>query len=287
MRIAKWNDYELIDASCGERLERWGEKILIRPDPQIIWNTKKNDKRWYCADAHYYRAKSGGGHWDKISDFESPWEISYGNLKFKVDTLGFKHTGVFPEQAVNWDFCQDIISKSQIEMNILNLFAYTGCATLACASAGAKVCHVDASKGMVSWARENAQRSRLSDKPIRWIVDDCVKFVQREKRRGNEYNGIIMDPPSFGRGSNGELWKLEENFYDFLELCESIMAEDSKFFILNSYTTGLSPSVMEYMIREIVQKKHGGRVMSDEIGIKVAMSSGILPSGATSIWMAE
>lgn len=287
MRVSHWNDYELIDASCAERLERWGDKILIRPDPQVIWSTPKEDKRWNRADAHYYRASSGGGHWDKSSSFASPWDVSYRDLTFKVDTLGFKHTGVFPEQAVNWDFCRAVIQKSHEEMNILNLFAYTGGATLACAGAGAKVCHVDSSKGMVAWAKENAEKSNLSDKPIRWIVDDCVKFVQREKRRGRKYNGIIMDPPSFGRGSNGELWKLEENLYGFLELCESVMAQDSQFLILNSYTTGLSPSVMEYLLRETIQKKRKGHIESDEIGLKVTASSGILPAGATSIWLPD
>lgn len=287
MRVSHWNDYELIDVSCAERLERWGDKILIRPDPQVIWFTPKKDKRWNRADARYYRASSGGGHWDNYSSFAGSWDVSYRDLTFKVDTLGFKHTGVFPEQAVNWDFCRDIIQKSHEEVNILNLFAYTGGATLACASVGAKVCHVDSSKGMVAWAKENAKKSGLSDKPIRWIVDDCVKFVQREKRRGRKYNGIIMDPPSFGRGANGELWKLEENLYGFLELCESVMAEDSRFLILNSYTTGLSPSVMEYLLRETIQKKRKGHIESDEIGLKVTVSSGILPAGATSIWLPD
>lgn len=287
MRISDWNDYELIDASCAERLERWADKILIRPDPQVIWSTPRKDKRWNLADAHYHRSSSGGGHWDKSPGFVGPWDVSYKDLTFKVDTLGFKHTGVFPEQAVNWDFCRDIIKKSAEEINVLNLFAYTGGASLACASAGAKVCHVDSSKGMVAWAKENAKKSGLLDRPIRWIVDDCVKFVQREQRRGKKYNAIIMDPPSFGRGTNGELWKLEENLYGFLELCESVMAQDFKFLMLNSYTTGLSASVMEYILHETVQKKRSGHIESDEIGLRVTASSGILPAGATSIWISN
>ena len=287
MRTSEWKDYELIDASGWERLERWGDKLLIRPDPQIIWDTEKTDERWDNADAIFYRSKNGGGFWDKSPELTDPWEISYKDFKFKVDTLGFKHTGVFPEQAVNWEFCQELISKSKEEMNILNLFAYTGCSTLACASAGAKVCHVDASKGMVAWGKENAKKSNLSGKSIRWIVDDCVKFVQREKKRGNKYNGIIMDPPSFGRGPNGEVWKLDEEIYDFLVLCEALMSDDCKFLLLNSYTAGFPPSVMDYMLREIIQKKHGGRIESDEIGLKVTLSGGILPCGSTSIWLAE
>lgn len=289
MRTAEfWEDYELIDTSCGERLERWGNKILIRPDPQIIWKTEKLHPGWNSADAHYYRSKNGGGHWENLNFIdESSWMISYKKLHLKVGLLGFKHTGVFPEQAVNWDLCSNIISNCKKQLNILNLFAYTGVATLACASAGAKVCHVDASKGMVAWARENAKLSGLSERPVRWIVDDCVKFVQREKKRGNKYDGIIMDPPSFGRGSGGEIWRLEDNIYDFINLCESIMAEDAKFFILNSYTTGLSPSVMEYMLCEIIKRKRNGNILSDEIGLKVSTSEGILPSGASCIWISD
>lgn len=288
MRISeKWIDYELIDASCGERLERWGNKILIRPDPQVIWKTEKQDVRWKCADAHYYRSKSGGGKWEKSRNIEDSWKISYGDLYFKVELLGFKHTGLFPEQAVNWDLYSDIISKSEKTLNILNLFAYTGGATLACANAGAEVCHVDASKGMVERAKENTFISGLSKKPIRWIVDDCVKFVKREIRRGNKYDGIIMDPPSFGRGNSGECWHLEDNIYDFIELCASVLAEDAKFFLLNSYTTGLSPSVMEYMVRELIQKKRMGTIISDEIGLEVTASGGKLPSGSSCLWILD
>lgn len=284
MRIASWDEYELIDASAGERLEKWGNKILIRPDPQIIWNTPKNDLRWSNANAHYYRSKSGGGEWNKLNSINSPWKISYKSLKFKINIFGFKHTGIFPEQAVNWEFCENKISNFGKKINILNLFAYTGGATLVCAKSGASICHVDSSKGMVAWAKENAKLSNLSNSNIRWIVDDCIKFVSREKRRGNKYHGIIMDPPSFGRGINGEIWKIEENLYDFIILCESIMSDDAVFFMLNSYTTGLSPSVMDYMLNEIIAKKRGGRVHSDEIGLKVTSSNLILPSGSTSIW---
>lgn len=284
MRIASWDEYELIDASSGERLEKWGEKILIRPDPQIIWNTSKNDFRWNKADAHYYRSKSGGGSWNDSNSIVSPWEINYKDLKFKINIFNFKHTGIFPEQAINWDFCENVISSLSQNIDVLNLFAYTGGATLSCSKCGAKVCHVDSSKGMVNWARENARLSNLSNSDIRWIVDDCVKFVSREKRRGNKYHGVIMDPPSFGRGPNGEIWKIEENLYDFIVLCESIMAEESVFFILNSYTTGLSPSTIDYMMNDILVKKRGGRVFSDEIGLTVTSSQLVLPSGATSIW---
>ena len=285
MRVAKnWKDYELIDASNGERLERWGNKILIRPDPQIIWQTEKKSSKWYEADAHYHRSKDGGGHWQRLKQIEEKWSISYKKLRFKVGLLGFKHTGVFPEQAVNWDFINETILNSERQLNILNLFAYTGGATLACAAAGAKVCHVDSSKGMVAWARENAEFSGLNNSPIRWIVDDCIKFVQREKRRGNKYDGIIMDPPSFGRGNNGEIWRLEDDIYSLLKLCESVIAPNAKFFVLNSYTTGLSPYVMKYMLEDTIKKKYGGKVEAGEIGLKVTSSGGILPSGATSIW---
>ncbi len=286
MRVAKyWKDYELIDVSCGERLERWGKIVLVRPDPQVIWKTKKFNKLWQGCDAHYYRSKKGGGRWEKYKTLRDNWTVSYKRLRFKVGFLGFKHTGVFPEQSVNWDFCSDIISKSSKQMSVLNLFAYTGGATLACADAGARVCHVDSSKGMVSWAKENAKISNLSEKPIRWIVDDCTKFAQKEKRRGNRYDGIIMDPPSFGRGPGGEVWRLEDNLYEFIGLCESLLSDEAKFFILNSYTTGLSPSVMEYIMKEVIQKKRKGTVLSSEIGLEVKDSNLILPAGSTSIWV--
>ena len=255
---SKWNDYELIDCSSGERLERWGKTILIRPDPQIIWNTSKNDERWNKADAIYHRSNTGGGSWEvKNKKLKNSWKISYNNLNFGIKMMNFKHTGVFPEQAVNWDLLNNIISKSKSNLNILNLFAYTGGATLACAQAGAKVCHVDASKGMVSWARENAKISNMEDKSIRWIVDDCEKFVLREIRREQKYEGIIMDPPSYGRGPKGEIWKIEDNIFDFIKLCESLLSDKAEFFIINSYSTGLSPSVMGYMLSKIIKENRG------------------------------
>ena len=284
MRAANWTDYELLDTSAGERLERWGEVILIRPDPQIIWNTPKQLALWKQAHARYRRSSTGGGAWQILKKVPPVWKISYGDLRFQLKTMGFKHTGVFPEQAVNWDFTGNLIRNASKPLKVLNLFAYTGGATLACAQAGASVCHVDASKGMVAWARENAAASGLSDRPIRWLVDDCIKFVQREQRRGNRYDGIIMDPPSYGRGPGGEVWKLEEQLFSLVELCRSILSPDAKFFLLNSYTTGLSPSVMEYLLGVLLQKPMGGRVASDEIGLPVTSTGQVLPCGSTAIW---
>ena len=284
MRAANWKDYELLDTSAGERLERWGEVILIRPDPQIIWNTPKQLALWKQAHARYRRSSTGGGAWQILKKVPPVWKISYGDLRFQLKTMGFKHTGVFPEQAVNWDFTGNLMRNASKPLKVLNLFAYTGGATLACAQAGASVCHVDASKGMVAWARENAAASGLSDRPIRWLVDDCIKFVQREQRRGNRYDGIIMDPPSYGRGPGGEVWKLEEQLFSLVELCRSILSPDAKFFLLNSYTTGLSPSVMEYLLGVLLQKPMGGRVASDEIGLPVTSTGQVLPCGSTAIW---
>lgn len=285
MRVSSnWIDYELIDASCGERLERWGDIILIRPDPQIIWNTKRVNPLWKQAHAKYHRSNSGGGQWQVFKKIPQQWSLKYGDLVFNVKPMGFKHTGIFPEQATNWDYASDIIRKSDRQLNVLNLFGYTGCATLACLDAGAKVCHVDASKGMVQWAKENAASSGLADRPVRWLVDDCMKFVAREQRRGNKYDGIIMDPPSYGRGPGGEVWKLEEQLYSFLELCSTILSDDARFFILNSYTTGLPPSVMEYMLSVIIKKRFGGSVSSSEIGLPVSDSDLVLPCGSTAIW---
>ena len=288
MRVAdKYVDYELIDASAGERLERWGDIILIRPDPQIIWNTEKKDKRWRQAHARYIRSNQGGGKWQVYKDLPPRWNIKYGDLVFNVRTMGFKHTGVFPEQAVNWDFVADIVKNSDRQLSIINLFGYTGCATLSALSAGAKVCHVDASEGMVQWARDNAKESGLEDKPVRWLVDDCIKFVNREIRRGNKYDGIIMDPPSYGRGPGGEVWKLEEQIYSFIELCSQLLSNDAKFFILNSYTAGLSPSVMKYILSTVIVPKFGGKVTCDEIGIPVTVSGQVLPCGSTAIWQKD
>ncbi len=284
MRIANWKDYELIDAACGERLERWGDVILIRPDPQIIWETKRESPLWQRAHARYIRSASGGGHWQIYKEHPNLWELHYKALSFQIRPMGFKHTGIFPEQAVNWDFVSDKIRQSKKQMNILNLFAYTGGATLACLHAGAKVCHVDASKGMVQWAKENAVLSHLQDRPVRWLVDDCIKFVQKEKRRGRQYDGIIMDPPSYGRGPGGEIWKLEEQLYSLCGLCSSVLSPNAKFFILNSYTTGLSPAVMQYLLGVTLQKRFGGSVSSDEIGLPVTQTGLVLPCGSTAIW---
>lgn len=284
MRSANWKDYELIDASSGERLERWGNVILIRPDPQVIWNTPRKNPYWKQADARYIRSNTGGGNWQIWKKVPPVWKIHYGDLCFQLKTMGFKHTGIFPEQAVNWDFVIKKIKQANRPVKVLNLFGYTGAATLACAMAGAQVCHVDASKGMVTWAKENAIISGLSDRPIRWLVDDCVKFVQREQRRGNVYDGIIMDPPSYGRGPAGEVWKLEEQLYSLVELCLPILSENPLFFLLNSYTTGLSPSVMEYLLGVLLQKRFGGIVSADEIGLPVTESGQNLPCGSTAIW---
>lgn len=279
-----WKDYELIDCSDGERLERWGNIILIRPDPQIIWSSGKKNPLWRNAHARYHRSNKGGGSWEMYKRVPDSWSVKYRNLKFNVKPMGFKHTGVFPEQAVNWDWVYDRIKSENRPLNILNLFGYTGCATLMCMDAGAKVCHVDASKGMVNWAKENAQISKIADRPVRWLVDDCVKFVQREIRRGHKYDGIIMDPPSYGRGPNGEVWKIEEKLYSFMELCMRVLSDDPSFLILNSYTTGLSPAVMEYLLNVMLKSRYGGKVSSDEIGLKVTESGMCLPCGSTVIW---
>lgn len=287
MRAANWKDYELIDTGSGERLERWGDIILIRPDPQIIWQSDKKDPRWKTAHARYKRSNTGGGQWQVYKKVPDVWKITYGDLTFRLKTMGFKHTGIFPEQAVNWDFSMQRIEeaiKEGREPKILNLFGYTGAATLACMKAGAHVTHVDASKGMVQWAKENAVASGIDDKPVRWLVDDCMKFVQREVRRGNKYDGIIMDPPSYGRGPGGEVWKLEESLYGLVDMCLPILSEDPLFFILNSYTAGLSPAVMEYLLSTILKPKFGGRVSGEEIGLPVTKTGLVLPCGSTVIW---
>ncbi|MBQ4473319.1 MAG: class I SAM-dependent methyltransferase [Lachnospiraceae bacterium] len=284
----QWKDYEVLDASCGERLERWGDYVLVRPDPQVIWQTPKKDPRWRKPNAHYHRSSKGGGEWE-FFDLPQVWQIRYQELTFSLQPFSFKHTGLFPEQAVNWDWCGKLIrgavSKGR-EVKVLNLFAYTGGATVSAAAAGAKVTHVDASKGMVTWAKENAQASGLGDAPIRWLVDDCMKFVEREIRRGNRYDGIIMDPPSYGRGPKGEIWKIEDSIYPFLERCELLLSDDPLFFLINSYTTGLQPAVLTYMLGEVIHAKRGGTVMSDEIGLPVSGSGRILPCGASGRWFA-
>ena len=287
MRKANWKDYELIDTSFGERLERWGKIILIRPDPQIIWESEKKNPLWKQADARYKRSNTGGGQWQVYRQMPEVWKINYGDLTFRLKTMGFKHTGIFPEQATNWDFAAEKIKNANRPIKVLNLFGYTGAATLACMKAGAEVTHVDASKGMVQWARDNAKASGMDDLPVRWLVDDCVKFVQREQRRGNTYDGIIMDPPSYGRGPGGEVWKLEEQLFGLVNMCVPIMSENPLFFILNSYTAGLSPSVMEYLLGVLVKDKFGGKVSSDEIGLPVTETGLVLPCGSTAIWCNE
>lgn len=285
MRVAdKWQDYELIDCSCGDRLERWSNITLIRPDPQVIWKTEKEHKLWYNADAIYHRSNSGGGNWEIKNKIPNFWTVNYRDLTFNIKTMGFKHTGLFPEQAVNWDLTADIIKNAGREVKVLNLFAYTGGATVSALKAGASVVHVDASKGMTLWAKENAVSSGVAEKPVRWIVDDCIKFVQREIRRGNRYDIIIMDPPSYGRGPGGEVWKLENEVYGFVELCSKVLSDDPLMMLINSYTTGLSPSVMEYILGATVKKKFGGTVTGSEIGLKTSSKGLALPCGASAIW---
>ena len=283
----KWQDYKLLDATDGFRLESWGGVILVRPDPQVVWKFEKKSPMWDKAHAVYHRSTKGGGEWEYRKKFPAEWNIRYDNMTFKVTPTGFKHTGIFPEQATNWDEYAKMIAKEGRELNILNLFGYTGGATLACAAAGAKVCHVDASKGVVAWGKENAQLSGLGDRPIRWIVDDCIKFVQREIRRGNKYDGIIMDPPSYGRGPNGEVWKLEDNIFQLLELCSQILSDDPLFVAVNSYTTGVSPSVMEYMLDVMMRDKYKGKVSAQEIGLTVQSTGMALPCGSTAFWKKE
>lgn len=284
MRTAShWQDYEILDTGDGEKLERWQTARLVRPDPQIIWRTPRSPQ-WAAADAAYLRSREGGGHWEFRKKLPESWVIQYKGLSFRIRPTGFKHTGLFPEQAVNWDFLQSVIRSASRPVKVLNLFAYTGGATLACAAAGAKVCHVDASKGMVQWARENAQLSGLQEKPIRWIVDDCKKFVEREIRRGTRYDAIVMDPPSYGRGPGGEVWKLEEQIYPLVELCAQVLSDKPLFFLLNSYTTGLSPSVMEYILGVAVGSRYKGVLSSSEIGLPVTKTGFVLPCGSTAIW---
>ena len=278
-----WKDYEVIDCSNGEKLERWGDYLLVRPDPQVIWDTPKTERGWRKMNGHYHRSSKGGGEWE-FFNLPEEWSIHYGELTFRLKPFSFKHTGLFPEQAVNWDWFSGIIRSSKRPLKVLNLFAYTGGATLSAAKAGANVTHVDASKGMVSWAKENAAASGLSDAPIRWLVDDCVKFVEREIRRGNTYDGIIMDPPSYGRGPKGEIWKIEESIFPFVKLCSQLLSKDARFFLINSYTTGLQPAVLSYMMQLTITPILGGRVEADEIGLPVAENGLILPCGASGRW---
>lgn len=285
MRAAKdWQDYRLLDTSSGEKLEKWGAVTLVRPDPQVIWRTEKG-AAWANPDARYHRSAAGGGSWEYLKKFPPSWEISWRELRFKISPTGFKHTGLFPEQAVNWALFQQLIREAGRPVSVLNLFAYTGGATLAALSAGASVCHVDASKGMVQWAKENAALSGLDGKPVRWIVDDCEKFVARELRRGRRYDAVVMDPPSYGRGPGGEVWQLEEKIYDLVKLCAEALSDNPLFFALNSYTTGLSPSVMAYLLEATVGKRFNGEVAADEIGLPVEASGSVLPCGSTALFI--
>ncbi len=314
-----WKDYQVLDTSNGEKLEKWGEYVLVRPDPQVIWDTPKELPEWKHPNAHYHRSSKGGGEWE-FFNLPNEWQIGYGKLRFNLKPFSFKHTGLFPEQAVNWDWMSEVIRKRLINNKaakaattasaevpgnqttevpgreaadvpasrpkILNLFAYTGGATLACVAAGAHVTHVDASKGMVGWAKENAASSALPEKSFRWIVDDCVKFVQREIRRGNRYDAIIMDPPSYGRGPGGEVWKIEESIYPLIMLCSELLSDDALFFLINSYTTGLQPGVLTHMIKTAIAKDRGGTVCADEIGLPIEGTDLSLPCGASGRWLA-
>lgn len=283
MEIAnKWSDYEIIDMADGEKLERWNHIVLIRPDPQIIWKQKTFPKEWKKANARYNRSKTGGGNWEYHKELPKAWQVQYKNLTFNIKPMGFKHTGLFPEQAVNWDWMMQKIKESKREIKVLNLFAYTGGATVACLAAGASVCHVDSSKGMVSWAKENVISSGLEKRPVRYIVDDVIKFVQREIRRGNYYDAIIMDPPSYGRGTNGEVWQFENNISDLVELCTKVLSEDPLFFLINSYTTGISSKVLENILR--IHIKNKGTLSSGEIGLPMKDSKLILPCGIYGRW---
>ena len=277
-----WKEYEVIDCSNGEKLERWGDYILVRPDPQVIWDTPKTRKEWRRKNEHFHSSKKGGGEWE-FFDLPQQWDLHYKNLTFHLKPFSFKHTGLFPEQAVNWDWFSEKIKHANCPVKVLNLFAYTGGATLAAAAAGASVTHVDASKGMVTWAKENAVASGLKDAPIRWLVDDCVKFVEREIRRGNHYDAIIMDPPSYGRGPKGEIWKIEEAIHPLVKLCTQILSDDPLFFLINSYTTGLQPAVLAYLLGTEMKRFHG-KVMAEEIGLPVSSNGLVLPCGASGRW---
>ncbi len=279
----EWKDYEVLDTSEGEKLERWGDFLLVRPDPQVIWNTPKSHKGWQTKNAHYHRSNKGGGEWE-FFHLPEQWSISYKGLTFHLKPFSFKHTGLFPEQATNWDWFSNKIRLAKRQIRVLNLFAYTGGATIAAAKAGANVTHVDASKGMVTWAKENALSSGLANAPIRWIVDDCIKFVEREIRRGSHYDAIIMDPPSYGRGPKGEIWKIEDAIYPLVQLCTKLLSEQPLFFLINSYTTGFAPSVLSYLLGCEVVPKFGGNVYADEVGLPVTESGLVLPCGSSGRW---
>ena len=280
----QWQDFELIDCSGGEKLERWGSYTVVRPDPQAIWQTPRNRSEWNRQGGHYKRSSTGGGKWDR-GNLPSDWTVGYKDLTFQVKPMNFKHMGLFPEQATNWDWAMEQIRNADREISVLNLFAYTGAATVACLKAGASVCHVDAAKGMVAWAKQNAQVSGVIDRPVRWIVDDCAKFVEREIRRGHHYDAIIMDPPSYGRGPGGEVWKLENDLWDFVCLTANVLSDDPLFVLINTYTTGLSPSVLTYMSESIFTKRFGSGVSdSQELGLPVTESGLVLPCGCSCRW---
>ncbi len=279
-----WKDYEILDMANGEKLERWGNITLIRPDPQIIWKEKSFPEKWKNANAKYNRSNTGGGNWNFIKPLPKSWQIKYKDLTFNIKPMGFKHTGIFPEQAVNWDWMMNKIRNSNREIKVLNLFAYTGGASVACLKVGASVCHVDSSKGMCEWAKENVASSGLRERPIRFLIDDVVKFVNREIRRGNKYDGIIMDPPSYGRGANGEVWKFEENIADLVKLCMNVLSDKPLFFLINSYTTGISSQVLENLLRINIPKKVGGKFSHGELGLPMTNSKLILPCGIYGRW---
>ena len=280
----QWKDYELIDMGNGEKLERWGNYVLRRPDPQVVWPMEAEWSLWKNPHGHYHRSNKGGGQWEHKKKYPEQWTISYKDLKFHIKPTGFKHTGLFPEQAANWEWSMDKIRNAKRPIKVLNLFAYTGGATVACASAGASVCHVDSSKGMVTWAKENITSSGLAERPVRYIIDDVVKFVNREIRRGNKYDAIIMDPPSYGRGANGEVWQFENNIYDLVELCTNVLSDNPLFFLINSYTTGISSKVLENILNLTVNKEHNGKVSSGEIGLPMENSKLVLPCGIYGRW---
>ncbi len=285
--VTDFSDFELIDASDGERLERWKDIILIRPDPQVMWHGERKNPLWRNAHAKYHRSNSGGGYWENLKTVPKVWSVDFRDLTFRLKPMDFKHTGLFPEQAVNWDLMSDCIKKADRPLKVLNLFAYTGGATVACLKAGASVTHVDASKGMVQWAKENAVASGVGDRPVRWLVDDCLKFIAREIRRGNKYDGIVMDPPSYGRGPNGEVWKIEQQLQELLYLSSQILSDDAVFFLLNSYSGGISPTILNYMVKNIVVGKRKGEVTTTEIGLKITERDIALPCGNTTVWTAE
>lgn len=282
--INNWQDYEILDMANGEKFERWGKYLLVRPDPQIVWDEKENPKIWSKYDAYYHRSNKGGGTWEYRNKLPERWQVKYKDMTFNIKTMGFKHTGLFPEQAVNWDYMIDKIKGANRHISVLNLFAYTGGATVACAYAGASVCHVDSSKGMVAWAKENIESSNLSDREVRYIIDDVTKFVEREIRRGHKYDAIIMDPPSFGRGANGEVWQLEDNLFNLIKLCEDLLSDNPLFFLINSYTTGLSPTVLENILYMTINKKYKGIISSGEVGLPMTNSNLILPCGIYGRW---